>query len=43
MRDYYLEIWYVRVPLRVAERLKIKDLRKLENIRKVFKFNKMTA
>ena len=26
--------WYVRVALRVAERLKTEDLRKFENIRK---------
>ena len=41
--DYYLETWYTRVTLRVAVRLKVYDLRKLENIRKVVKLHRIIA
>ena len=37
MRDYYLQIWYIRVASRVVEWFQAKNLRKLGNIRKVSK------
>ena len=43
MRDDCLETWHIRVTSRVAERLKTEDLRKLENIRKVSKLQRMIA
>ena len=41
--DYYLLTRYVRVASRVPKLLKTQDLRKLGNIRKVFKPHRMTA
>ena len=43
MRDYYLQTWYIRVASRVVERLMTQDLRKLENIKKVSKPQRMIA
>ena len=37
MRDYYLQIWYIRVASQVVEWFQAKNLRKLGNIRKVSK------
>ena len=42
MYDYYLLTWYIRAASQVVEQLKIKGLRKLGNIRKVPKLDKMT-
>ena len=39
MRDFYLQILYIRVASRAVERFKAKNLRKLGNIRKVFKLH----
>ena len=41
--DYYLQTWYIRVASQVAKRLKTLDLRKLGNIRKVSKLDRMIA
>ena len=43
MGDYYFLTWYKRVALRVKERLKTWDLRKLGNIREVCKLHRMIA
>ena len=43
MGDNYLTTWYIRVISRVAERLKTSDPRKLGNIRKVSKLDRMIA
>ena len=43
MRDYYLQTWYIGVASRVPERVKTYDPRKLGNIRKVSKPQKMIA
>ena len=42
-RDYYLETWYIRGASRVAERLNTYDYRKLGNVRKVYKPQRMIA
>ena len=43
MHDYYLKTQHIRVASRVAEQLKTYDLRKLGNIRKVSKFQRIIA
>ena len=43
MCDYYLQIWYVRVPSRVTDPLNNSDLRKLGNVRKLSKLHIMIA
>ena len=41
MSSYYLLTWYIQIASRVAEQLKTQDLRKLGNIRKVPKLQRM--
>ena len=43
MPDYHLQTWDIRVSSRVPERLKTQDIRKLGNIRRVLKSNRMIA
>ena len=43
IRNFYLKTWYIRVTSRVAKRLKTYDLRKLGNITKLSKHQRMIA
>ena len=43
MGDYYLETSCIRVASRFAKRLKIYNLRKLQNIKRVAKLHRMIA
>ena len=43
MDGYYLRAWYLRAASRVVKLLKTKNLKKLENIKKVSKLHRMIA